>query len=246
MPIQFLCQQCGKTLNVADEHAGKSASCPECKTVTKIPDGNVVPSDNPFEQTTPSNFDGSGLSQNPYASPTKTAPKPKPFSGTGPIRPRKVSFDEVFSSAWELWKDNLGLLVGVTVVVMLINFAFSFVAGVTQGIVLTATNDELTAILASQVVSLSGGVFGLFLGIGQLRIFLDIARGRNASFETLFFRWRPIPAVTRSDDHCLHLPVAGFFAFDYPRHHALSLFLGILFSHCRSKGESHGIVFDGV
>jgi phage FluMu protein Com len=40
MPIQFNCQQCGKTLSVADEHAGKSASCPDCKTVMKIPDGN--------------------------------------------------------------------------------------------------------------------------------------------------------------------------------------------------------------
>ena len=40
MPIEFQCSGCGKTLRVQDEHAGESAKCPECDTITLIPDGS--------------------------------------------------------------------------------------------------------------------------------------------------------------------------------------------------------------
>lgn len=196
MPIQFDCQECGKTLSVADEHAGKLASCPDCKTVTKIPAGGdpsgaeAIPQSgaaaNPFGQSAPFQPADGGYSQNPYAAPTIAQSKPKSFAKSGPIRPRKVGFEEVMSSAWELWMNNLGLLVGVTVVVMLVNIVFSFVAGVTEEIFTQMANDEIMGFLAGQVVSIGGGIVGLFLGIGQVRIFLDIARGRNADFGTLF------------------------------------------------------------
>lgn len=40
MPIQVTCQ-CGKTLNVKDEHAGKSVKCPACGDVLKVPGGSA-------------------------------------------------------------------------------------------------------------------------------------------------------------------------------------------------------------
>jgi hypothetical protein len=37
MPIETICQGCGKRLRVADEHAGKMAKCPQCQIVYTVP-----------------------------------------------------------------------------------------------------------------------------------------------------------------------------------------------------------------
>jgi hypothetical protein len=37
MPIEMPCSGCGQLLRVADEHAGKMASCPKCGRVTTVP-----------------------------------------------------------------------------------------------------------------------------------------------------------------------------------------------------------------
>ena len=37
MPIEISCSNCQAILRVADEHAGKSARCPQCSTVIPIP-----------------------------------------------------------------------------------------------------------------------------------------------------------------------------------------------------------------
>jgi hypothetical protein len=50
MPIELECSGCGKTLRVPDEHAGKQARCPGCKTVLTVPspphDFAPLPSEN--------------------------------------------------------------------------------------------------------------------------------------------------------------------------------------------------------
>ena len=69
---------------------------------------------------------------------------------------------------------------------MVINMVFSVVAGVTEGVMSEVLDEEIWGFLAGQVVSIGGGLVGLFLGIGQLRVFLDVARGEKANFETLF------------------------------------------------------------
>lgn len=42
MPIETLCQGCGKRLRVADEHAGKLAKCPQCQAVYTVPQSAVA------------------------------------------------------------------------------------------------------------------------------------------------------------------------------------------------------------
>jgi hypothetical protein len=37
MPIQFCCAQCGQPIEVDDEHAGQTATCPYCRHVMSIP-----------------------------------------------------------------------------------------------------------------------------------------------------------------------------------------------------------------
>ncbi|HZN35135.1 MAG TPA: GYF domain-containing protein, partial [Pirellulaceae bacterium] len=37
MPIETVCQTCGRQLRIADEHAGKTARCPACQTIYTVP-----------------------------------------------------------------------------------------------------------------------------------------------------------------------------------------------------------------
>jgi len=43
MPIEFPCQQCGQTLRVPDDAAGKMARCPKCSFVSSAPGGPAPP-----------------------------------------------------------------------------------------------------------------------------------------------------------------------------------------------------------
>lgn len=44
MPIETVCQGCGKRLRVGDEHAGKLAKCPQCQAVYTVPQSAVAAS----------------------------------------------------------------------------------------------------------------------------------------------------------------------------------------------------------
>ena len=89
MPIEISCSNCQAILRVADEHAGKSARCPQCSTVIPIP---LTPL--PDEQSAASNWQGQpaeqpGASDNPYSTPATptsnpyAAPTTKPGMGHG-------------------------------------------------------------------------------------------------------------------------------------------------------------------
>jgi DNA-directed RNA polymerase subunit RPC12/RpoP len=77
MPIEFRCSRCGKLLRTGDDTAGRQAQCPECGTISLVPNigepnESAIPSlmplnsGNPFADgaTTPGNE-----SSNPYQSP---------------------------------------------------------------------------------------------------------------------------------------------------------------------------------
>lgn len=40
MPIETICEGCGRRLRVLDEHAGKKARCPQCGTIYVVPDSS--------------------------------------------------------------------------------------------------------------------------------------------------------------------------------------------------------------
>ena len=42
MPIESQCPGCGRTLRVADEHAGKQARCPVCETIYTVPSSSAL------------------------------------------------------------------------------------------------------------------------------------------------------------------------------------------------------------
>ncbi len=52
MPIETICQTCGRRLRVADEYAGKKARCPQCQTIFIVP-GQPVPASTGQTDTAP-------------------------------------------------------------------------------------------------------------------------------------------------------------------------------------------------
>ena len=80
MPIELSCTDCGQTLRVGDEHAGKKARCPKCGSIATVPTAGEspapAPSDaSPFDTDKPAEpvnpfADLPGPSPNPYQSPS--------------------------------------------------------------------------------------------------------------------------------------------------------------------------------
>ncbi len=202
MPIDFRCPQCEKMLRVPDASAGVKAKCPECGEIVNVPHADSGEQENPFG-TPP------GQGPNPFsddAPPPKPPPKPEgadpanPYqspsaagfgpAGAGPavsgeIVATPVEFGEIFAYAWEVWKTNLGILVGVFLTMMVINMGFSIVQGIVQAVFQQQGEEEI-AIVVGSLLNFSGTLVQIFLGIGQAQIILKLLRGQPAAFGELF------------------------------------------------------------
>jgi uncharacterized membrane protein len=190
MPIEFPCPRCTQQLRVPDTAAGKEAKCPKCGEIARIP----VPvaasqpawgfSDRQAEPK-PGGTPFASPSANPYAAPAPvTFTDARQSFGSLPIAPQAVGVEPILGHAWEVWKANLGLLVGVTVVAMIINFVSRGILDVVEREI--SRNDPQTGAIFGLLLLLVRQAVQIFLGIGQTRIALKLARGEQAHFGELF------------------------------------------------------------
>jgi hypothetical protein len=131
----------------------------------------------------------SGPSSNPYLPPQPFEHKRAPFVTGGNIVATQVEAGDVINYAWEVWKNNLGLLVGVLVTVAGINWAISIGFGIIQaGVQQGMGGDEGEAVgaLISLLANIVTNCVSIYLGIGSTQISLRLARGQNAEFGELF------------------------------------------------------------
>jgi len=114
-------------------------------------------------------------------------------SGKGQWEPRVFSIGEAFSRAWEVYKANLGIAIGVPLLAGVIYFIGSFVIGMISGLMAVAVvpaggrgmGPEIPLpIMLVQNVFIYSILFFLQMG-GQLT-FLKIVRGENPEFSTMF------------------------------------------------------------
>jgi len=209
MPIEFQCQSCSKTLRVPDTAVGKRVKCPGCQQISSVPTASTAPkpsaqampsSDNPFAADPKQ--DQAGFDANPYAAPSAAASLPssgKPMgAGNG-----KLEASKAVSVAWKLFQENIGILVGAFVVLMVVNQVISFAQQLIQMALMGAAggrpgpgggiNQEQLMLLGVSTLAfaLISGVIQGFLMIGMIRIQLCIARGQQTSFGMLFSggRW---------------------------------------------------------
>lgn len=187
MTIQFQCDECGNQLQVPVEHAGKMASCPDCQSLTRIPGVSqdaptrLSPSPAPPEKQP-------AFSANPYQSPTVSLPDSKPgFQSVekGPLRPTAVGIDEVFHSAWQTFTAAPAILIAASAIPVILGLVNAFLAEIIFGIAAEAGEPGF-AILISQGYQLVGTVFGLYLVIGEARVYLAVARGQQGDLTQIF------------------------------------------------------------
>lgn len=178
MPIEFVCQGCGKSLRVQDDASGKQARCPNCGHLNAVP--LVAPSPELEPQRDASQSD------NPYAAPATAMPqvKPSPQAG-GPIVNVPVDVGQIMNHAWQVWRDNLGLLVGVTLVVGAINLGLAIPLGIAQAALEEAGERGLAGGIGA-LGQIASNLISIYLGIGQVQISLALARGQQAEFGQLF------------------------------------------------------------
>ncbi len=214
MPIELTCPGCNQLLRVPDTAAGKSAKCPKCETILPVPAAaspphaafglppspdfgssaaepkpgafGAPPSQNPFSdpaQRASVGVPGLDQSLNPYASPTNVQRDPA-FTG-GPVGHQVVDIGEVFRHALEVWKNNLGLLVGTTFIVFLLTLIGNWISQGVQFAMIVNNQRELNIFFAVLFAILNFG-WQTFLGIGQAQIALKLARNQAAELAELF------------------------------------------------------------
>jgi phage FluMu protein Com len=92
--IRFQCSQCGKTINAADEHAGRKAKCPACQTVLVVPGATTAAPVQPRKEAPARTRPTPAAEEDVAVSPRKPAPRPaKPAPSA--VRPKKPPRDEV-------------------------------------------------------------------------------------------------------------------------------------------------------
>lgn len=126
---------------------------------------------------------GGGGPVNPYASPAGTFGESGGYGGGVGNQP--VDFGTVFNHAMKVWQENLGLLVGTTLVAYIITFGGAFVGEAMKAVVAGAGEPGVT-LAVSLLVELGKFIFQTYIGIGQVQIALKLGRQQRAEFGDMF------------------------------------------------------------
>lgn len=121
---------------------------------------------------------------NPYAAPGTRSYDPQPPQ-VGSITPTTVDASSIINYAMQVWKANLPLLVGVTVVVLGITYGLTLAQGILSAVFRQMGRPEMGG-LVTLLFSPVQMVVNVFLGTGQTLIALKLLRGQPAQFGDLF------------------------------------------------------------
>lgn len=179
MPIEFRCTQCNKLLRTPDETAGKQAKCPQCGAIVSVPapeapsQGPPPPADSqsPFGPSSAPAGQPAGPpdSENPYQSPPSYATAPSPFAAASQIQHTYAEFGDVFGRSWAIFKDQMGMCLGVVLLAWVINMGVGLAAG-----------------MIPFLGGLISAAFSLWINIGVTMALLRIARGQPTEIGEIF------------------------------------------------------------
>jgi hypothetical protein len=199
MSIEFRCPHCQRLLRVPDGSQGKQAQCPQCQAMVQVPGPGAPPTPatppggpspgaaNPFAMNFPAGA-AAPPSDNPYQAPSATLMAPQAAAGPGvyPIVPTKMDLGDVLNRTWEIFKAQLGIVILVFFAVIGVNIGASMVLNVVTQIVMAAANDQAVAIIVQVILQIGMWLVQTWLGLGQLKVYLKVARGQPAEFTDLF------------------------------------------------------------
>ncbi len=170
MAIEFYCSQCNTLLSVPDGSEGRQSQCPSCGALADIP----APTSG-----------GNAPAVNPYAAPEGGFDGPqREVVSAGPTLHAKIDVGDVVSKSWAIFKDRLGIAVGLIVVYWVITVALEFMLGMLAVGVGGRDPDMIQAI--SQILQIASSVVDTWLGAGVSMAMLEIARGRDTEISRLF------------------------------------------------------------
>lgn len=214
MAIEFNCSNCGKLLRTGDDKAGARAKCPECGAPIEVPDadGDVDSrrfdrdeieeeyEDEPYEEF-------AGAAASPETRPRGTQPCPMcgeqvpadatrcPYCGEE-LRPgaaptvgvpQRLDAGDVISASWDIYKREMGLCIGGTVVVVILGLVAGLVLEGVERVMLAGAQGNLSLVLVVLLASMTAGLFvQSYLQLGLHILFLKVARGQRAEIGDVF------------------------------------------------------------
>jgi uncharacterized membrane protein len=193
MPIKFKCSGCGQVLQVGDEAAGKKAKCPKCHNVVTIPTPDLVPLESPEDKDDWPGWDELGpktANLNPFQAPAAPSQLPRtsmggPALGGGKIVNVPVEIGSIVNYAFEVWKRNLGMLVGALVVMMVIGGVLGGGSNIMIRVLAEAGLRD-AVIPFALLVTVARFCIEVFLTAGYWQMLLKMARRQRVEFADLF------------------------------------------------------------
>jgi uncharacterized membrane protein len=139
---------------------------------------------------------------NPYAPPASDL---EPELVRLDLQPVELSIGDVLSRSWEIYRDRMGICIAVTIGCNAINYAGNLGLQIGVGLASMAKS-QLVTILIMVVAFVALFALQLWLSIGQVLVLVDVARGRNTSFNRVFQGGRYIlPVLAASMLLCVAL-----------------------------------------
>ena len=123
-----------------------------------------------------------GTPANPFQAPGDYAPQWTEGAASGIAAP--LDLGDVFSRAWAAFADQWGICVGAVFLVWVMSVALTFGLMIFIGAVAPMNQGGPEVMVFLLIIPLA--LLGVWLNIGQLLVFLSVARGRPTSLETLF------------------------------------------------------------
>lgn len=204
MTIEFVCEHCGKALSTSDDKAGRKAKCPGCGEPVLVPGAAIAaavdvppPPIRPVGKSSYCAMCGTkipaGENQCPACGEVVAEVERRPRQA---YRGEPVAFEvgSVMSRSWQLFKEELGLVVGSQLIAGLLSAAALLPAfGLFFGGMVSADQggDEMLPIVIvlfvlAGILAIVGAVVAIWLQVGAMQVLLGLVRGRSVSFSTLF------------------------------------------------------------
>jgi phage FluMu protein Com len=195
MAVEFRCMSCSKLLRTPDESAGKKAKCPQCGAILDVPrespsaTGRSV-GDVDFRPTADSTTEDRTVNPyaaptNPYAAPTTSTASVQATVAKGELQHTLLDFDELLRKSWVFFKENVGEIALLGLVLVGINIALGVVGQVASAIA-NASQDIIAIVLVTGLTSLANIAVQSFLGLGAAIYTLNLARTQTAKIGDVF------------------------------------------------------------
>lgn len=214
MAIEFRCPTCDKKLRTGDDKAGKTAKCPGCGTAVTVPSSDAAADDDfggfpafdDFEAAPaalpPRRSTGGaggqiacpmcGAQNDPDTRHCYACGEDLQAAARTSGRSAGAPFDvgDQLSKGYELFKSEMGLCLGATVLYFLVptvvNMVLGGIIGGLGAAIVGAGGDPMVMNLLQQTVQIPGFFVQVYFDAGYTLFMLNLMRGRTASVGDLF------------------------------------------------------------